>query len=239
MRRLTHTMLLMLAGMLLAPALALADDRQTAEQIAENLRSTGLSGYRIAVQVENGTAWLSGRVADKRQALAAMQAAQQVPSVKKVVNRLSVATGASAASAAAAGGAAGPLGVSPVAGSMPTPVPATMTAAGPPHMMPAESVGAGMPLAMGASGASPLPAYVHGAAGGVAPARFDSPHMPNYAWPSYASYPNYAALTYPKQYSPTAWPYIGPFYPYPQVPLGWRKVTLEWDNGWWMLDFKD
>ena len=63
--------------------------------------------------------------------------------------------------------------------------------------------------------------------------------MPGYAWPSYAAYPNYAALTYPKQYSPTAWPYIGPFYPYPQVPLGWRKVTLEWDDGWWFLDFKD
>ncbi len=70
-------------------------------------------------------------------------------------------------------------------------------------------------------------------------ARFDQPNMPGYAWPSYAAYPNYAALQYPKQYSPTAWPFIGPFYPYPQVPLGWRKVTLEWDNGWWMLDFKD
>jgi hypothetical protein len=45
-------------------------------------------------------------------------------------------------------------------------------------------------------------------------------------------------LTYPTQYSPSAWPYIGPFYPYPQVPLGWRKVTLEWDDGWWFLDFK-
>ncbi|MGI9517173.1 MAG: hypothetical protein ACR2NP_09015 [Pirellulaceae bacterium] len=28
-----------------------------------------------------------------------------------------------------------------------------------------------------------------------------------------------------------------PFYPYPQVPLGWRKATLEWDDGWWYLDF--
>ena len=74
--------------------------------------------------------------------------------------------------------------------------------------------------------------------GGVAPARYDQPNMPNYAWPSYSAYPNYASLTYPRQYSPTAWPYIGPFYPYPQVPLGWRKVTMEWDDGWWMLDFK-
>lgn len=85
----------------------------------------------------------------------------------------------------------------------------------------------------------------HGAAGYVPTAHpagaamYDQPYMPNYSWPSYAAYPNYAAVTYPKQYSPTAWPYIGPFYPYPQVPLGWRKVTLEWDDGWWMLDFKD
>ena len=71
------------------------------------------------------------------------------------------------------------------------------------------------------------------------PMRGDGPNMPNYAWPSYAAYPNYAALQYPTQYSPTAWPYIGPFYPYPQVPLGWRRVSLEWDDGWWWLDFDE
>jgi hypothetical protein len=92
------------------------------------------------------------------------------------------------------------------------------------------------PVAPGA----PLPMYsAANGGGGTAPARYDQPCLPNYAWPSYAAYPNYAAVTYPKQYSPTAWPYIGPFYPYPQVPLGWRKVTLEWDSGWWFLDFKD
>ena len=87
------------------------------------------------------------------------------------------------------------------------------------------------------------PAYVPGHAASVpspvARTRYDHPQMPSYAWPTYASHPNYAAVTYPKQYSPTAWPYIGPFYPYPQVPLGWRKVTLEWDDGWWQLDFKN
>ena len=85
----------------------------------------------------------------------------------------------------------------------------------------------------------PVPIYGPGSNVGMVPARYDHPYMPNYAWPSYAAYPNYAAVTYPKQYSPTAWPYIGPFYPYPQVPLGWRKVTLEWDDGWWFLDFKN
>ncbi len=85
----------------------------------------------------------------------------------------------------------------------------------------------------------PLPMCTPGVGGAQAPTRFDVPNMPNYAWPSYASYPNYAAVTYPRQYSATAWPYIGPFYPYPQVPLGWRKVTLQWDDGWWFLNFKD
>ena len=85
----------------------------------------------------------------------------------------------------------------------------------------------------------PVPALTPMGPGAPAPYRFDHPQMPGYAWPSYAAWPNYAAVTYPKQYSPTAWPYIGPFYPYPQVPLGWRKVTLEWKDGWWFLDFKD
>jgi hypothetical protein len=115
---------------------------------------------------------------------------------------------------------------------------------------------AGSPLPMGAAGlrqtqyegqiiqegggvgpnGEPCPMY---GAPGVGAMRYDHPNMPGYSWPSYAAYPNYAAVTYPKQYSPTVWPYIGPFYPYPQVPMGWRKVTLEWDDGWWFLDFKD
>lgn len=86
-------------------------------------------------------------------------------------------------------------------------------------------------MAMAGAGSGFVP---HGMARG---ASYDNAQMPGYAWPSYAAYPNYAALTYPKQYSPTAWPYIGPFYPYPQVPLAWRKVSLEWDDGWWFLDF--
>lgn len=85
----------------------------------------------------------------------------------------------------------------------------------------------------------PIPAYQPGMGAGVARATYDQANMPNYAWPSYAASPNYAALSYPKQYSASAWPFIGPFYPYPQVPLGWRRVSLEWDDGWWFLDFDD
>ena len=74
---------------------------------------------------------------------------------------------------------------------------------------------------------------------GPLPGQYNQPHLPDYAWPAYANYPNSAQISYPRQYSPKAWPYIGPFYPYPQVPLGWRKVTLEHNNGWWWLDFDD
>jgi hypothetical protein len=116
-----------------------------------------------------------------------------------------------------------------------------------PSMMPVRQVGCncnggpmggpgmmGGPGGPGMDGGAPMGFVPQG--GGSGP-NYDNASMPGYAWPSYASYPNYAALTYPKQYSPTAWPYIGPFYPYPQVPLAWRKVSLEWDDGWWFLDF--
>jgi hypothetical protein len=89
--------------------------------------------------------------------------------------------------------------------------------------------GLGAPMPMGGTGVGMPPI----------PGRGDGPNMPNYAWPSYSASPNYAAVQYPTQYSPTAWPYIGPFYPYPQVPLGWRRVSLEWDDGWWWLDFDE
>ncbi len=93
-----------------------------------------------------------------------------------------------------------------------------------------------MGAAGGGPGMGPMPSGFVPQGSGRGPS-YDNASMPGYAWPSYASYPNYAALTYPQQYSPTAWPYIGPFYPYPQVPLAWRKVSLEWDDGWWFLDF--
>jgi len=93
-------------------------------------------------------------------------------------------------------------------------------------------------MAMG-GGYGPMPVPMGPAPGVGSGPRYEQPYLPNYAWPGYAAYPNYAAVNYPQQYSPSAFPYIGPFYPYPQVPLGWRKVSLEWDDGWWFLDFTD
>lgn len=61
------------------------------------------------------------------------------------------------------------------------------------------------------------------------------PKMPPYSWPTYAPYPNLSRVAYPEAYPYNAFPFIGPYYPFPKVPLGWRSVKLEWDDGHWYL----
>jgi hypothetical protein len=91
----------------------------------------------------------------------------------------------------------------------------------PPSTIPGAPVGEPM--------VEPLPL---GQAGGQAAG---SPPLPPYAWPTYAPYPNISRVGYPTAYPYNAFPYIGPFYPFPKVPLGWRSVTLSWEDGhWWM-----
>jgi len=62
-----------------------------------------------------------------------------------------------------------------------------------------------------------------------------APNLPPYAWPTYAPYNNISRVAYPTAHPYNAFPFIGPYYPFPKVPLGWRKVTLEWDDGHWYL----
>ena len=83
-----------------------------------------------------------------------------------------------------------------------------------------------------ASDGSPIPEGPAGMGAGT------SPNLPGYAWPSYAPPGNFSAVGYPTAYPWQAWPNIGPFYPYPEVPLDWRAVTLRWDDGIWWLDFR-
>ncbi len=287
-----HLAILSLA--VLGPTVARADDQQIAQQIVQKLQAEkqagGLKGFSIDLSVEEGTVWLSGRVADADQQAKALDIARRIPGVKQVVNDLEVKASSAASPRAMlagmsnavqqtmgrqtrrtdydaeltageesgvigsgvqhAGGrpvvqVAQPVGATPNYYAAPaqqaTPVYAGSRSQVPLAFAPSQQVAYNQ-AAVAADGyttGGPVPMHLPGSGVGIAPARYDHPSMPGYAWPSYASYPNYAAVTYPKQYSPTAWPYIGPFYPYPQVPLGWRKVTLEWDDGWWMLDFKD
>ena len=199
-----------------------------------------LRGFGVDVQSRDGIVDLNGRATDNQQRSRIESIVRDVPGVRDVRSNITLtSTGIAPAPPVAAPPVAAPLTNAPIAR------PVVNTAgmrqmpggnAGMPAQMASHAMPATGTAVVGAPMATPVPVAPYAATG--AP-RYDTPNLPNYAWPGYAAHPNYAALTYPQQYSPSAWPYIGPFYPYPQVPLGWRKVSLEWDDGWWYLDFTD
>ncbi len=105
------------------------------------------------------------------------------------------------------------------------------------------------PLISGGVAAIPPTAYMGGMSGvpvveptplgmagpGMAGADMQAPPLPPYAWPTYAPHNNLSRVAYPQAYPHNAFPFIGPYYPFPKVPPGWRKVVLEWDDGHWWL----
>lgn len=194
-----------------------------------------LRDFELDLSTVDGEVWVRGFVASPQQKAHVLRTVQQVPNVTKVIDDITVAgasKGTSVQPASTSRVVAHPQGGS----SMPVMGP-TVSGPGPVAFAPSSLVnydGGAAPMAD--AGPSPVPMNMGPSYGAGVP-RYDQPQMPGYAWPSYAAYPNYSAVTYPKQYSASAWPYIGPFYPYPQVPLGWRKVALEWDDGLWYLDF--
>jgi hypothetical protein len=57
--------------------------------------------------------------------------------------------------------------------------------------------------------------------------------------PAQAYSPYYSGYTGQQPHTRAQSPSVGPFYPYPQVPLGWRGTAQQWDDGWWFLDFTE
>lgn len=206
------------------PSASPADINVTSEVLGRlgKARADGrLRNFDIDVSTVDGEVWTRGYVATPEQKQLVLGTIQRIPGVRKVIDDVSVTGNVRRASNEV-----------PAPSSMPV-VGSGAPRAFAPSALANGSMG-GVPMQGGAM--APVPMQGGPGYGGGAP-RYDQPNMPNYAWPSYAAAPNYAAVTYPKQYSASAWPYIGPFYPYPQVPLGWRKVALEWDDGLWYLDF--
>ena len=76
------------------------------------------------------------------------------------------------------------------------------------------SYGSGTPLAAGYAG--------DGGGGGGGAGAGGPANLPGYAWPSYAAAPNYGAVSYPRQHSASAWPYICLLYTSPSP----RDATL-------------
>lgn len=213
----------------LAPSLASADDQAIARHIIQRLNSAKengqLKGFQVDLEVKDGTVWFRGSVATAAQEQLVLSAGQTAPGALKVVDGIDVQAANTPVAARQA------TYQEPSTHAYPT--------ASHRRIAPSAMSQTPVPMGMASHGRMGPPQPAMAGPAGMVGATSDHPQMPGYAWPSYASHPNYGALTYPRQYSPTAWPYIGPFYPYPQVPLGWRKVTLEWDDGWWMLDFHD
>ncbi len=191
-------------------------NQETAQQIAGAIASAGVSGYDIEVRCMNGIAGLKGDVGSPQEAMIAVKAAKSVPGVTQVLNGLTVNGQPVAA----------PPSASPYQQNMPRQSYAPgQTPPGYPAMPTA------YPQANPTAQGQPVPAQTAGHL------IHNRPNMPEYAWPAYAPYDNYAQVTYPAQYDASAWPYIGPFYPYPQVPAEWRSAQLTWDDGYWQLKF--
>jgi hypothetical protein len=229
-----------------AQAPAPSYNQSTANAVASALRtSPNLRPYRIEIETRDGQATLRGAVATESQKAEALARAQAVPGVAAVIDQLSVGNDSRVRPVqylvamghhfGNGGGAAAGDDVIYEGGAAMGPgamQPGMMGPQGAGMMGPQ---GAGMMGPQGAMMGGPMPEGPAGAPGATSAAM---PTNPNYAWPSYAPYPNFSAVGYPTAYPWQAWPNIAPPYPYPEVPLDWRAVTLRWDDGIWWLDFK-
>jgi len=193
-------------------------NQRTADAIAAHLRDSGqLRRYSIDIRFQNGVAILIGRVANDAQRQTAISLAGTVPGVETVREQLLVENRTALMPAQALD----PFQL-PEQAPAPRPIPVPMC---PPSYGQAPQAG------MGAGPAHQEPEPIFKA--GQPDMMMQPPLLPPYAWPTYAPFNNYSRVAYPTQYPYEAFPFIGPFYPFPKVPLGWRSVSLTWEDGYW------
>ncbi len=218
-----------LLALLASPGMSAPPSRNqaTADAVANVLRAVpALAGSPVQIEARDGLVTLTGRVGNPVLKAEAIARAGQVEGVTAVIDRLNVVSDA---------------GIQP-AQYQPTQVAmnhGSLYQGGAGYTGPIMDGGmidggyaGGASFDGGMGGPMPEGPAIPGASEAGQPGR------PNYAWPSYAPHPNFSAVGYPTVYPWQAWPNIGPFYPYPEVPLDWRAVTLRWDDGLWWLDFK-
>jgi hypothetical protein len=186
-------------------------NQKLAEKVAKQLAALPGTGD-VKVYTEGGTVTVVGTCKEETHKSGILQAVRTIDGVNLVRDGLKVEAGMAAMPA------------------MPV-VKQTQAFEGGPRMTAAPSA---MPpgVMVGDPAVEPLPL---GPAGG---AMGGPPPLPNHAWPTYAPYPNMSRVAYPSAYPYNAFPYIGPFYPFPKVPLGWRSATLSWEDGHWWLGRK-
>lgn len=203
-------------------AAAAATNQKLAEKVAKEL--VALPGTAdVKVITDGGTVTLLGSCKEDAHKTAILQKVRVVEGVSLVRDGLKVEGAAKAVTPASV----------PAVPAAPMPMPTvkqTQALEGGPRVLGAPS--AMPPAQFGDPAVEPLPL---GPAGG---AMAGPPNLPGHAWPTYAPYPNMSRVAYPSAYPYNAFPYIGPYYPFPKVPLGWRSVTLSWEDGHWWLGRK-
>lgn len=198
-----------------APA---ANPNQTlADDVAYRIRSAGnASGADVSIVAQEGIVTLSGVAKDAAQKSKLVADAKSVNGVLVVRDNIrALATGVVQVQDP-------PIGLAPVA---PTPLGPTGTPVAAPFAPTGPAPVNFNPIV------EPAPLGIPG----QATPDMQAPNLPPYAWPTYAPHNNVSRVAYPQAYPYNAFPFIGPYYPFPKVPLGWRKVTLEWDDGHWYL----
>jgi hypothetical protein len=204
-------------------------DQQMADRIAATLKGNRqLRQYRVEVSYQAGVAHLSGHVNGQTQHDEVLRTVQGVSGVDRVVDRLelgNVVTVRPAQNQAPPF----PLGPPPF---VPPGAPAPFAPQAPPFPPPPGL--APRPLAPPLNGPpAPEPTPIYQAPMGPS-TNMPPPRMPPNAWPTYAPYNNYSRVAYPTLYPYQSWPFIGPNYPFPKIPPGWRSINLEWNDGsWW------
>ncbi|WP_157368639.1 BON domain-containing protein [Zavarzinella formosa] len=211
------------------------DNQKLADAVAAKLKASGvIKGARVGIETRGSILILSGTVTSQKQHEDILRAVTEVKGITRIESEIQapLPTPPGGVPVAAPATKAAPVSssnvirssaeIEQVQGPGPGPAPMLMQPPGP------------MPGGPGSAMVAQDPVPLNGM---PAMAALDptGPRLPPNAWPTYAPYNNMSRVAYPASYPYNAFPYIGPFYPFPKVPLGWRKVVLEWDDGHWYL----
>lgn len=195
------------------PATVANPNQQLADAVAFRLKLGDTAGANVAINAQEGTVTLAGMARDATQKDRLVREARTVAGVVTVRDQMLVPS----------------TGVVQVQ-ELPT-LPVAPTPLGQPTQVPMQV----MPYPVGPVVNGPIVEPVPlGVPGQITP-DLQAPPLPPHAWPTYAPYNNVSRVAYPEAYPYNAFPFIGPYYPFPKVPLGWRKVTLEWEDGHWYI----
>jgi hypothetical protein len=228
---------LCLMALTTAPVFGAGRNQQTADAVAAALRSSQtLSRCAIQIETRDGLVVLTGAVTSPALKADAIARTRSVAGVSAIVDRLRIAGDGRVTQAQYLPGAAqeGMISEGPIGAGGAISQPPQISYGGPrgtgAAIYDGAPMGGGTVVSDAVADSGPVaegPAEAVGRQGAMAGTL-------NYAGSAGAG----TTATYPTTYPWQAWANTSPPYPNPEIPYGWRVVTLRWDDGLWWLDFK-